>query len=43
MGLLIFSIHVTLDGCVDHHAGMADDNTHALFTRLVGVVVHPIA
>lgn len=36
MGLLTFSINVTLDGCVDHREGIADDETHAYFTRLVG-------
>jgi dihydrofolate reductase len=35
MGLLTFSINVTLDGCVDHQEGIADDETHALFTRLM--------
>ena len=35
MGLLTFSINVTVDGCVDHEAGIADDETHALFTRLM--------
>lgn len=35
MGLLTFSINVTLDGCVDHHEGIADDETHAFFTRLM--------
>lgn len=35
MGLLTFSINVTLDGCVDHEAGIADDETHAFFTRLM--------
>lgn len=35
MGLLTFSINVTLDGCVDHEKGIADDETHAHFTRLV--------
>jgi hypothetical protein len=25
MGLLTFSINVTLDGCVDHQEGIADD------------------
>jgi len=35
MGLLTFSINVTLDGCVDHQAGIADDETHAFFTRLL--------
>jgi dihydrofolate reductase len=35
MGLLTYSINVTLDGCVDHRAGIADDETHAFFTRLM--------
>jgi dihydrofolate reductase len=35
MGLLTFSINVTLDGCVDHEEGIADDETHAYFTRLM--------
>ena len=35
MGLLTFSINVTLDGCVDHQEGIADDETHAFFTRLL--------
>lgn len=35
MGLLTFSINVTLDGCVDHREGIADDETHAHFTRLL--------
>ncbi|GIW09511.1 MAG: deaminase reductase [Dehalococcoidia bacterium] len=35
MGLLTFSINVTLDGCVDHREGIADDETHAFFTRLL--------
>ncbi len=35
MGLLTFSINVTLDGCVDHRVGIADDETHAFFTRLM--------
>ncbi len=35
MGLLTFSINVTLDGCVDHQEGIADDETHAHFTRLM--------
>ena len=34
MGLLTFSINVTLDGCVDHQEGIAVDETHAFFTRL---------
>jgi dihydrofolate reductase len=35
MGILTFSINVTLDGCVDHREGIADDETHAFFTRLM--------
>lgn len=35
MGLQTFSINVTLDGCVDHQEGIADDETHAYFTRLM--------
>lgn len=35
MGLLTFVINVTLDGCVDHEEGIADDETHAFFTRLM--------
>ncbi|GAB2553199.1 dihydrofolate reductase family protein [Leucobacter ruminantium] len=35
MGLLTFSINVTLDGCVDHREGVADETTHAYFTRLM--------
>jgi dihydrofolate reductase len=35
MGLLTFSLNVTLDGCVDHREGVADDETHAYFTRLL--------
>ncbi len=35
MGLLTFSLHVTLDGCVDHQEGIADDETHAYFTHLM--------
>src|SRR5436190_910568 len=35
MGVLTFSLNVTLDGCVDHQEGIADDETHALFTRLM--------
>ena len=35
MGLLTFSINVTLDGCVDHQEGIADDETHAFFTRMM--------
>ena len=35
MGRLTFSLNVTLDGCVDHQEGIADDETHAYFTRLM--------
>jgi dihydrofolate reductase len=35
MGLLTFSINVSLDGCVDHREGIADDETHAFYTRLL--------
>ncbi len=35
MGLLTFSINVTVDGCIDHREGIADDETHAFFTRLM--------
>ena len=30
-----FSLNVSLDGCVDHLEGIADDETHAFFTRLM--------
>lgn len=35
MGLLTFSLNLTLDGCVDHREGNADEETHAFFTRLM--------
>lgn len=35
MARLTFSLNVTLDGCVDHREGIADDETHAYFTRLM--------
>lgn len=35
MGFLTFSINITLDGCVDHREGIADDETHAFFTQLM--------
>jgi dihydrofolate reductase len=35
MGQLTFAINVTLDGCVDHQEGIADDETLAFFTRLL--------
>ena len=35
MGLLTFSLNITLDGCIDHQEGIADGETHAFFTRLM--------
>ncbi|MCL4870839.1 MAG: dihydrofolate reductase family protein [Anaerolineae bacterium] len=35
MGSLTFTINVTLDGCIDHQEGIADDETRAYFTRLM--------
>jgi dihydrofolate reductase len=35
MGLLTFSLNLTVDGCIDHREGIADDETHAFFTRLM--------
>lgn len=35
MGLLTFCINVTLDGCIDHQEGIADEETHAFFTQLM--------
>ena len=35
MGLLTFSINVTLDGCVDHTKQVADEETHEYFTDLL--------
>ena len=35
MGLLTFTINVTLDGCVDHQEGISDEETHTYFTRLL--------
>jgi hypothetical protein len=34
---LTFSINVTLDGCVDHQEGIADDETHAFFSGAVAM------
>jgi dihydrofolate reductase len=33
--MLTFSTNLTLDGCVDHREGIADDETHAFFTGLM--------
>ncbi len=35
MRSLIFAINITLDGCVDHTKGVADDETHEYFTDLL--------
>lgn len=35
MGLLTFAINLTLDGCYDHREGIADDELHRYFTRLM--------
>jgi len=35
MGSLTFSYNVTLDGCIDHLEGIADDETHTHYTRLL--------
>src|SRR5580765_5410932 len=35
MRKLIFAINTTLDGCVDHTKGVADDETHEYFTDLL--------
>ena len=32
---VIFAINTTLDGCVDHTKGIADDETHEYFTQLL--------
>jgi dihydrofolate reductase len=35
MGLLTFALNVTLDGCIDHREGIADDELHDYFTKLM--------
>ena len=35
MRKLIFAINMTLDGCVDHTKGFADDETHKYFTHIL--------
>jgi dihydrofolate reductase len=35
MGLLTFAINVTLDGCCDHRAAIADEELHDYFTQLM--------
>jgi dihydrofolate reductase len=36
MGLLTFTLNVTLDGCIDHRAAIADDEMLDYFTQLIG-------
>jgi dihydrofolate reductase len=35
MGLLTFALNVTLDGCIDHREGIADDALHRYYTQLM--------
>ena len=35
MGLLTFGLNVTLDGCIDHAQGIADDELHDYWTQLM--------
>jgi dihydrofolate reductase len=35
MGLLTFALNVTLDGCIDHRAGIADDEMLAMWTQVM--------
>jgi dihydrofolate reductase len=35
MSLLTFALNVTLDGCIDHREGIADDELHDYFTELM--------
>lgn len=35
MGTLTFALNVTLDGCVDHRVGIADEELHDYFTGLM--------
>ncbi len=35
MGLLTFGLNVTLDGCIDHTQGIADDEMHDYWTQLM--------
>lgn len=35
MGLLTFGLNVTLDGCIDHREGVADDEMHRYWTRVM--------
>jgi dihydrofolate reductase len=35
MGLLVFALNVTLDGCIDHTKGIVDDELHDYWTQLM--------
>ena len=35
MGLLTFGLNVTLDGCIDHTQGIADEELHDFWTQLM--------
>jgi dihydrofolate reductase len=35
MGLITFALNLTLDGCIDHRAGIPDDELHDYFTALM--------
>jgi dihydrofolate reductase len=35
MGILTFGLNVTLDGCIDHTQGIADDELHDYWTQLM--------
>ena len=44
MGLVTFSLNLTPEACIDHREGIADNETHAFFTRLMDeylFLVHP--
>lgn len=38
MGRLVFSINVTLDGCIDHTQGIADEEHHDYFVAMLDQV-----
>src|SRR5688572_28036110 len=35
MGLITFGLNVTLDGCIDHSKGLADDEQHDYWSQLM--------
>lgn len=35
MGVLVFALNLTIDGCIDHREGVADEATHAWYTALL--------